>query len=157
MQFESRKGKPEDIPDAFRLIQELALYEKAPYEVKTSVESMLEDGFGENPAFNLLVAAVESQVVGIALYFPYYSTWKGRCLYLDDLVVSEAYRGNGIGEALIQALMQEARAMKAQRMLWQVLEWNEPAIRFYKRLNATLDGEWINCKILEDQLYPKGK
>ncbi len=156
MQFEIRKGRAEDIPDTFRLIQELAAYEKAPHEVKTSVESMLEDGFGDNPAFQLLVATVDAKVVGIALYFPYYSTWKGRCLYLDDLVVSEEYRGNGIGEALINALIDEAREMGAKRMLWQVLEWNEPAIRFYNRLNATLDGEWINCKILEDQLYPEG-
>lgn len=155
MEYRIRKGTPQDIPDTFRLIKELAAYEKAADEVKTSIESMLEDGFGENPAFQLLVATVNDHVVGIALYFSHYSTWKGRCLYLDDLVVEEKYRGNGIGEALIQALMEEARKMKAKRMLWQVLDWNEPAIKFYKRLNATLDGEWINCKILEDQLYPQ--
>lgn len=154
MNFNIRKGTPQDIPDAFRLIQELAKYEKALPEVKTSVESMLEDGFGKEPAFKLLVATIEETVVGIALYFPHYSTWKGRCLYLDDLVVGEEYRGNGIGEALIEGLKEEARAMNAQRILWQVLEWNEPAIRFYKRLNATLDEEWINCKLLDHQIYP---
>lgn len=153
MNFVIRKGTAEDIPATFQLIKELAIYEKAGHEVKTSVESMLEDGFGENPAFKLLVASHKEEVVGIALYFPYYSTWKGRCLYLDDLVVAEPYRGNGIGEALIQGLVKEAQAMHAQRILWQVLDWNEPAIRFYKRLNATLDESWINCKLLEHQIY----
>jgi GNAT superfamily N-acetyltransferase len=148
-----RKGTPADIPATYALIQELAAYERAADQVKTSVESMLRDGFGEKKAFDLFVADLEGEVVGIALYFPYYSSWKGRCLYLDDLVVSERHRRKGIGEMLVAALVAEAKAVGAQRILWQVLNWNAPAIHFYEKLGATFDDEWINCKLLEQHIY----
>jgi GNAT superfamily N-acetyltransferase len=149
-----RKGNIADIPAAYALIKELAIYEKAEHEVNTSIESMERDGFGPNPVFEFFVATLNETVVGIALYYHSYSTWKGRCVYLDDLVVAEAHRGKGIGEALVEALKEEARKIGAKRIAWQVLNWNEPAIRFYKRLNATFDDQWINCRIIEDTLYP---
>ncbi|MFT5617718.1 MAG: GNAT superfamily N-acetyltransferase [Arenicella sp.] len=148
MEINIRKGESKDIQATYDLIKELAIYEKAGDKVVNTPEGMLKDGFGENPVFQLFVAENEGKVIGIALYFFSYSTWKGRCLYLDDLVVSEKLRGNGIGKMLIEKLIEEAKAQNCAMVHWQVLDWNEPAIRFYKRLNANLDGEWVNCKVV---------
>ena len=112
LDIQIRKATPSDIPQVFALIKELAEYEKAPKEVTNSVEDMIEDGFGKNPAYTCLVAVQQQKVLGIALYFTSYSTWKGRCIYLDDLVVSEAYRGQGIGKKLLDALVKEAGLSK---------------------------------------------
>lgn len=150
-----RKGTAADVAEAHRLIKELASYEKAEHEVVTTPESMLADGFGDDPLFEFFVAEHEDQIVGLALYYFRYSTWKGRCLYLEDLVVQADQRGKGIGKKLIDALIVVARESNSQRILWEVLNWNEPAIKFYERLNATFDDEWINCKLLEHQIYPE--
>jgi GNAT superfamily N-acetyltransferase len=148
MEINIRKGEPKDIQATYDLIKELAVYEKAGHKVVNTPERMLEDGFGENPMFQLFVAESDGKVIGIALYYFAYSTWKGKYLYLDDLVVSEAFRGNGIGKILIEKLIEEAKNQNCAMVNWQVLDWNEPAIRFYKRLNAELDGEWINCRVV---------
>ncbi len=148
MKINIRKGEPKDIQATYDLIKELAIYEKAGDKVVNTPEGMLQDGFGKNPAFQLFVAENEGEVIGIALYFFSYSTWKGRCLYLDDLVVSEKLRGNGIGKMLIDRLIEEAKTQNCAMVHWQVLDWNEPAIRFYNRLNAELDGEWVNCRVV---------
>jgi GNAT superfamily N-acetyltransferase len=147
-----RKGEPADLPRALDLVKELALYEKAPHEVENTVEEMLRDGFGEQPVFHLLVAEANGVVEGIAIWYYKYSTWKGKCIFLEDIVVTEAARGKGIGSLLFEAVMVQAKQDKARRMEWQVLDWNEPAIRFYKKYNAHLDPEWINGKLVFDQL-----
>ena len=134
------------------LIKELAEYEKAPDEVITNANLLRDDGFGDNPLFKCLVAEVNEEIVGIALYYPKYSTWKGRCLYLEDLVVRESARRMGIGKMLFDRLVSEARDFGAQRLEWQVLDWNGPAIKFYEKINANLDDEWINCKLTSEQI-----
>ncbi|MBC7447409.1 MAG: GNAT family N-acetyltransferase [Hymenobacteraceae bacterium] len=141
-----RPGTPADLPAVLALIQELAIYERAPDAVVTTVESMTRDGFGPTRVFEFLVAeeAETGGLLGLALYFPAYSTWKGRMLYLEDLVVTEAARGQGLGLRLFEAVVAEARRQGARRVRWQVLDWNAPAIRFYERLGAHLDPEWLN-------------
>lgn len=143
-----RKGTPADVEPALRLIKELAEYEKAPEQVINTVEQMLKDGFGEKPIFDLLVAETNDNIVGIAIYFIKYSTWKGKCLYLDDIVVQESLRGKGIGRKLFDAVAAEAKLQNCQQLQWQVLNWNEPAINFYKKYDTVFDDEWINCKII---------
>lgn len=143
-----RKGTSADVAPAFRLIKELAEYEKAPEQVINTVEQMLKDGFGEKPIFDLLVAETENNIAGIAIYFIKYSTWKGKCLYLDDIVVQESLRGKGIGQKLFDAVAAEAKLLNCQQLQWQVLNWNEPAINFYKKYNTVFDDDWINCKII---------
>lgn len=143
-----RKGVREDIPQVFGLIQELALYEKAPHEVENTVEQMLIDGFGDKPIFDFFVAeAATGEIVGIALYYFRYSTWKGRRLYLEDLIVTENHRGHGLGKLLFDAIIEEAKATRSNGVVWQVLEWNEPAINFYKKYQTNFDGEWLNCSL----------
>ncbi len=142
-----RFATKEDMPAVWSLVYELAVYEKAPEEVITSPDSMVRDGFGENPSFRCLVAEDEHKIIlGIALYYFAYSTWKGRIMYLDDLVVTEASRQAGIGQKLMDKLTEIAREESVAQMRWHVLEWNKPAIRFYEKLGASLDAEWIQCK-----------
>ena len=147
-----RRGTATDLPAALALIQELAVYERAPEAVVTTVASMTRDGFGPDRVFEFLLAEAPSsgQLLGLALFFPAYSTWKGRMLYLEDLVVTEAARGQGIGLRLFEAVVAEARRQGAVRLRWQVLDWNEPAIRFYQRLGAHLDPEWLNGTLVLD-------
>lgn len=147
-----RKGTKADLPAALELIRELALYEKAPEQVDNSVERMEEDGFGEKPVFEYFVGEEEGDIKGIAIYYYRYSTWKGKSIYLEDLVVRESERGKGVGKLLLDAIVMEAKATGSRQVTWQVLDWNEPAIRFYKRLGAELDGEWINCRLNHQQI-----
>lgn len=147
-----RKGIIDDLPQVLGLIQELAEYERAPLEVTNTLADMQRDGFGENPIFRFFVAENESGIVGIALYYTAYSTWKGKTIYLEDLVVTEKLRRAGIGRKLFDAVAAEAKALGAKRFRWQVLEWNEPAIAFYNKIGAELDDEWINCTMTEDQI-----
>lgn len=147
-----RKGTRQDLPQVYELIKELALYERAPQEVTNTLAEMEQDGFGERPVFEFFVAEEEGRIVGLALYYTAYSTWKGRMLYLEDLVVTESRRRSGIGKKLFEAVAREAHKTKARRMAWQVLDWNEPAISFYKKINASLDGEWINCRLTSEQI-----
>lgn len=151
--FSIRWSTPADMTAVHALIHELATYEKAPEEHTCTIEQLTEDGFGPNPIFECLVSEMPDKgVVGMALFFTKYSTWKGMCIYLDDLMVHEPYRGLGIGKALLHELMGIARDRKAQRLEWQVLDWNEPAIGFYRALGAELDPTWINCKLTFQQL-----
>lgn len=136
------------MPRVLELIKELALYERAPHEVTNTVERMEQDGFGANPIYGLFVAENERGIVGISIYYWRYSTWKGKRLYLEDIIVTEKERGSGIGKHLFDRTMQHALDENCTGMLWQVLEWNEPAINFYKKYyQAKLDGEWINCSL----------
>lgn len=147
MDIKIRKGTPEDVPQVFELVQELALFEKAADQVSNTPEQMLEDGFGPNPIYGLLVAEVDGKIVGISMYYTRYSTWKGKRLYLEDLIVTESMRGSGLGKKLLDATIVEARATQCTGVMWQVLDWNEPAIKFYERYGARLDAEWINCHL----------
>lgn len=144
MEVKIRKAKSEDMPRVLELIQELATYEKAPDEMINTVENLEKDGFGTDKVFDCIVAEKEGVIVGFALYFTGYSTWKGRTLYLEDFIVSEQYRGKGYGKMLFEEVLKEAKRRNVKRMDWQVLDWNEPAIKFYEKYNATLDGEWFN-------------
>lgn len=147
-----RQGTAEDLPAVLQLIKELAAYEKAPYEVTLTLEDMYNDGFGEKPLFELIVADSEGSIQGMALYFYSYSTWKGRCIYLEDIVVKENARRQGIGSKLFKALISKAKDFGAQRLQWQVLDWNRSAIDFYEKINAELDPTWINCKLTSGQI-----
>ncbi|KAA5545809.1 GNAT family N-acetyltransferase [Adhaeribacter rhizoryzae] len=147
-----RRGVKADLPQVYGLIQELAEYERAPQEVTNTLADMEADGFGENPVFEFFVAEAEEKVVGICLYYMAYSTWKGKMLFLEDLIVTEAYRRYGLGKKLFDAFARRAQELGAKRLKWQVLEWNEPAITFYKKLNCNLDAEWINCNMNEQEI-----
>ena len=139
-----RKARKEDCPRLLELINELALYEKAPEEVTVSLEHMEDSGFGHRPVWWAFVAETEGKIRGFALYYIRYSTWKGQRLYLEDFYVEPATRGKGIGKQLFDALIQEGKKQHFQGMVWQVLDWNEPAIRFYRKYNASLSPEWLN-------------
>jgi len=148
-----RIGTKQDLPRVLELIKELALYERAPHEVTNTVERMEKDGFGPNPIYGLFVAGNERGIVGISIYYWRYSTWKGKRLYLEDIIVTEKERGSGIGKLLFDRTMQHALDEQCTGMKWQVLEWNEPAINFYKKYySAKLDGEWIDCSLEREQI-----
>ena len=142
-----RRARKEDCPRLLELIRELALYEKAPDEVTVTEEHFTESGFGANPVWWAFVAEVDGNVKGFALYYIRYSTWKGQRMYLEDILVTESWRGKGLGKLLFDRLIEEAKEKKLNGIVWQVLEWNEPAINFYKKYNACFDPEWVNCSI----------
>jgi len=147
-----RKGVEADLPKVLDLIKELAEYEKAPAEVEVTVEEMMRQGFGKDKLFEFYVLEKNGQMIGMALYYYKYSTWKGKCLFLEDLIVTEKERQNGYGKLLFNEIVKVAKAEKVRRMEWQVLDWNKPAIEFYKKYDSNLDGEWINCKLTFEQL-----
>lgn len=155
MEFIVRKGEVNDCKAVLSLIQELAVFEKAADEVAIDEEVLREDGFGEHPIYDLFVAEKDGELVGMALFYEKYSTWKGRSLYLEDLVVREKERGKGIGRALFEAVAQEGKKRKSGRMEWQVLDWNQSAIEFYQKVGAELDAEWINCKFRKEDLQKR--
>jgi GNAT superfamily N-acetyltransferase len=134
------------------LIQELADYEKASSEVELSVEDFKAHGFGADPKFVLWVAEEKNEIVGMALCYWRYSTWKGPSFYLEDLVVRESHRRRGIGDVLFEEVKQYAAEHNAKRLEWQVLDWNKPAIEFYKKKQAALDGGWLNARLTANQL-----
>lgn len=142
-----RKGVEADIPEVLELIRELARYERALDSVEVTKEQLLTDGFGPSPVFEFLVACNQETIVGLSLFYFRYSTWKGKGLYLEDLVVTKPYRGQGIGKKLLQETAKFAYKHQCTAMYWQVLDWNTPAIEFYKSLGSQLDGEWMNCKL----------
>jgi GNAT superfamily N-acetyltransferase len=147
-----RQGKPEDIPQVFELIKELAVYEKALHEVETSVEKLTEDAFGEKPLYGLIVAELDKTIIGISIFYYRYSTWKGKRLYLEDILVTEEQRGKGIGSNLFEATARYANEQGCSGMNWLVLDWNEPAIKFYKKFNAYFEPAWMNAGITAKEL-----
>jgi GNAT superfamily N-acetyltransferase len=152
MDFTIRLGEKRDCQKLLDLINELAVYEKAGNEVEVSVNDLEEDGFGLNSIFQFFVAEQNQKIIGIALFYEKYSTWKGKCIYLEDLIVTESKRGIGAGKALFEAVIKEAKVRKSGRMEWQVLDWNEPSIEFYKSYAAQLDPEWLNGRFVRQQL-----
>ena len=148
-----REGCREDLPRVLELIRELAEFEKASEQVSLTVEMMEKDGFGTDPLFGFYVAGNDhGKIPGMALYYYRYSTWKGKTLFLEDIIVSRPERGNGIGKALFERVIQKAQEEDCQRMSWQVLNWNEPAINFYKNYGAHIGDEWLNFDLYKDQL-----
>jgi len=148
MEIKIRRAVKEDCPRLLELVRELAVYEKAPQEVTVTLQHFEDSGFGENPVWWAFVAEVDGTVEGFALYYIRYSTWKGQRMYLEDIIVTEKMRGKGLGKLLFDALIAETKEKKFSGMVWQVLDWNEPAINFYKKYyNASFDPGWINCSI----------
>ena len=142
-----RKATAADCEHLLELVKELARYEHAPDEVTVSLDEFIEAGFGDHPVWEAFVAEVDGRIVGMSLFYIRYSTWKGRRLYLEDIVVTEHMRGKGLGKRLFDATWQLCQHRGYSGMVWQVLEWNEPAIRFYEKYGATFDGEWINVSL----------
>lgn len=152
MEFFVRRAVKADCPRLMQLVVELAVFEKEPDAVTVSPQHFEESGFGENPVWWAFVACTTDPsgvetIHGFALYYIRYSTWKGQRLYLEDLIVTEEMRGKGLGKLLFDRVLRETREKKFSGMVWQVLDWNEPAIDFYKKYGAKLDQGWINCSV----------
>ena len=152
MNINIRRAEARDCARILELIKELAVYEKAPDEVTVPLDHFIESGFGEKPVWWAFVAEEtksdgSNEIHGFALYYIRYSTWKGQRMYLEDILVTEKMRGQHIGKLLFERLIEECKEKGLKGMVWQVLEWNEPAIHFYKKYNAHFDPEWINCSI----------
>ncbi len=143
-----RKAQKEDLPAIYALVKELALYEKSPESVTATIEDYYQD-FEDN-IFESIVAERDSEVVGMALYYMTYSTWRGRMLYLEDFVVKESERKLGIGKLLFDEVIEIAKSKKAVLLKWQVLDWNDPAIQFYKKYDTIFENEWLNGKLFLD-------
>ena len=153
-----RKANSDDVKDILRLLIELAVYEKEPDAVKVTEKELIRDGFGENPKYQCILAEADNTIVGLAFYTPRYSTWVGDTLHLEDLIVTEKMRGKGIGTILYKSFLEEARRRDVNRVEWSVLDWNKPAIDFYKKTGAIIDGldQWkivrMNKQIIDDYL-----
>lgn len=152
MEIKLRVAVKEDCSRLLELIQELADYEKAPDEVTVSLEEFQEAGFGANPVWKAFVAEENGIIQGFGLYYIRYSTWKGCRMYLEDLLITEKMRGKGIGKIIFDRLIEEALEKGFKGMNWQVLDWNEPAINFYKKFNSSFDEEWFNVTLSEAQI-----
>lgn len=156
MNINLRTAEKADCSRIMELIHELALYEKAPEEVTVSLKEFADAGFGDNPVWKAFVATDDDIIVGFALYYTRYSTWKGCRLYLEDFLVTEEYRGKGIGKLLFETVMQEAKKGNYNGMVWQVLDWNEPALNFYNKYAAGIEAGWLNASFSKAQIDNQG-
>lgn len=148
-----RKAIVEDATFILEMIKELAHFEKAPEKVTLQLEQLIQDGFGENPLYEAIIIYDENgESIGFGLYYNRYSTWKGKSLYLEDLYIKPSARGRGYGKRVMHYLKEHAITTGCSRFEWQVLEWNEPAIRLYEKLGAEIDAEWMNCRLEGDAL-----
>jgi GNAT superfamily N-acetyltransferase len=152
MDVKIRVAKKEDCARLLDLVHELALFERAPEEVTVTLQEFEEAGFGIKPVWKAYVANMDGLIVGFALYYIRYSTWKGQRLYLEDLIITEPFRGKGIGKLLFDRLIQEAQELGFNGMVWQVLDWNEPAIKFYKKYEANIETGWLNAALSKEQI-----
>ena len=144
-----RKGTPTDMAAVLNLIKELAIFEKEPNAVVITVDDLLRDGFGESPLFHTFVAEVDNQIIGTALYYYRYSTWKGRTIHLEDLIVKEDKRGSGAGFALYSEVIRQGKRDNVRRIEWNVLDWNTPAIEFYEKSGARILNDWLVAQMDE--------
>lgn len=142
----------EDCGSLLELIKELAVYERAPHEVTVSLEEFQNAGFGDNPIWKAFVAEENGIIHGFGLYYIRYSTWKGCRMYLEDLLVTEKMRGKGLGKMILDRLIEEAKEKEFNGICWQVLDWNDPAINFYKKYNTEFDSGWINVSLSKNQI-----
>ncbi|WP_100610311.1 GNAT family N-acetyltransferase [Confluentibacter lentus] len=142
MGFTIRKAKKEDMAEVFQLINELAIFEKEPDAVQITIADLENDGFGDFPQFDCFVGEIDSKIEGIALFYNRYSTWKGRALHLEDLIVRENKRGTGLGTALLDEVVKYGHLLGVKRINWEVLDWNEPAITFYEKKGANVMRDW---------------
>ncbi len=152
MSINIRTAKKEDCPRLLELVNELALFERAPQEVTVTLKEFEDAGFGEKPVWKAFVAETNGVIIGFALYYIRYSTWKGNRMYLEDLLITESMRGKGIGKSLFDRLIIEAKELGFSGMVWQVLDWNEPAINFYKKYEASVEAGWLNASLSREQL-----
>ncbi|MCZ4408605.1 GNAT family N-acetyltransferase [Cryomorphaceae bacterium 1068] len=150
-----RDARPDDIPQVHALITELADFEKALDEMVLTDEQLLEDSFGENPILEIIVAEGNNEILGAAMFYEKYSTWKGRAVHLEDFVVKASERRKGIGAMLFEEVMRIAKERNYARMDWQVLDWNETAIAFYKKYGANLSTEWVDGRFTREELQSK--
>lgn len=148
-----RRGTKEDMQAVLQLIQELATFEKEPEAVEITVADLERDGFGPNPLFETFLAEAEGEIIGMALFYYRYSTWKGKTIHLEDLIVKENHRGTGAGSALYAAVMQYAKAQGLRRVEWAVLDWNTPAVNFYEKTGATVFTDWRVAQMNEQALH----
>lgn len=151
-EYTVRPAQATDVPAMFKLVQELARFEQAEHEIMNTEAQLLQDGFGEQPVFYALVAEQQAHIVGLLLYFYSYSTWKGKSIYVDDFIVDSEHRHKGVGTLLFNAILQIAEGQAINKLHWQVLNWNEPAIQFYQKQGAILDNEWSNCALNRQQV-----
>jgi GNAT superfamily N-acetyltransferase len=156
MDIKIRVAAKEECARLLELVNELALYEKAPQEVTVTLEEFIDAGFGENPVWNAFVATDNGFIVGFALYYTRYSTWKGCRLYLEDFLVTETYRGKGIGKLLFEKVIETAKEKNYNGMSWQVLDWNEPALNFYNKYHAQTEAGWLNASFSTGQIKEYG-
>ena len=147
-----RYAKIEDCERMLELIKELALYEKAPEEVTVTLNEFKDAGFGNNLVWKAFVAEIDEKVEGFALFYTRYSTWKGCRLYLEDFIVTEKMRGQGFGKLLFEEVLKEAKNNNYAGVVWQVLDWNQPAINFYNKYNAQIEDGWLNASLSQQQV-----
>ena len=147
-----RIGTVNDLPQVLNLIKDLAAFENEPYEVEVTIAEMQNWGFGKDKIFDFFVIEIDNKIIGLALYYFKYSTWKGKCLFLEDIIVKENVRNKGYGKKLFNAVVEVAKNTAVKRMEWQVLDWNKNAIEFYNKYQANLDSKWLNCKLNYSQI-----
>jgi len=152
MDIDIRKGIKKDLPQVLALIKELADYEKSLDQVDVTLEQLEKDGFDGHPHYYLLVAEEKGEIIGICFYFIRYSTWKGKVLFLEDFVVKEEYRRKGIGRMLFEETIRIANKENMDGLHWQVLDWNTPALNFYKKYNASISSTWLNGRLDKEQI-----
>jgi GNAT superfamily N-acetyltransferase len=152
MNITLRRAKKEDCTRLLELVHELAIFERAPQEVTVTLQEFEDAGFGETPVWKAFVAESDGIIIGFALYYIRYSTWKGCRMYLEDLIVTESMRGKGAGKLLFERLFLEAKELGVSGMVWQVLDWNGPAIDFYKKYESVVESGWLNASLSKEQL-----
>ena len=152
MNIKIRKGVKKDLPEVLKLIKELADYENAIEEVTITLEDLEKDGFDKKPCYWFLIAEDKNQIIGLSFYFFRYSTWKGKLLFLEDFIIKEKYRRSGVGSMLFKETIKICKDLKLNGMSWQVLDWNRPAINFYKKHNSEINSDWLNGKLSKKQI-----
>ena len=152
MKIKIREGVKEDLPSVLELIKELADYENSLEEVIISLEDLENDGFGDHPWYWFLIAEKNEEIIGLSFYWIRYSTWKGKFLFLEDFIIKDEYRRQGVGSKLFEATIKICQKLKLNGIIWQVLDWNTPAIDFYKKYNADISSKWLNGKLTKKQI-----